>query len=384
MAEPIRRVLAIEPYAAGSHRSFLEGLTRWSRHEWVVSTLPPRKWKWRLRTSALHFAREVVSGGPWDLLFVSDYLNLAELVALLPPPLRDIPAIVYFHENQLTYPLQDGERRDVHFGLNHLYAMLAARSVAFNSAFHQREFARALEALLALVPDVATRPWLDAALAKAVVQPLGHELEARPPRGACDRPPIIAWNHRWEYDKDPAAFLAALRELDARGLDFRIRLLGQRFETVPPEFDEITLQFAHRLDHVGFVADRGEYFEQLAGADIVVSTANHDFFGLGTLEALRLGLYPVLPDDLAYPELLPDRADVREAFLYPRAVGLAEPLARALRHVRDGELLELRESVVRHTDEFHWSRLAPRYDALIAAAIASRHSGPAEAASSRG
>lgn len=364
MARPVRRVLAIEPYLAGSHRLFLDGLSRWSRHEWAIASLPPRKWKWRLRTSALHFAEVVAKDGPWDLLFVSDFLNLAELIALLPSPARDIPAIVYFHENQLTYPMQDGERRDVHFALNHLYAMLASEAVAFNSCYHRDQFARELQKLLAMVPDVATRPWYASAMSKVSVLPIGHDLDAVRLRSPV-QVPIILWNHRWEYDKNPAGFLEALVELDARGTEFRVRLLGQKFETVPVEFSEIIARMGPRLDRIGYVSDREEYLEQVRGADIVVSTAHHEFFGLGTLEALRLGLYPVLPNDLAYPELLPDDDAIRKLFLYDRSLGLADPLARALEGVRRGEHLESRAAILRHTDRFHWSSLAPHYDDLI-------------------
>ena len=49
-------VLAMEPYAAPSHMAFLRGLQAHSQHRWELLTLPPRKWKWRMRTSALHFA----------------------------------------------------------------------------------------------------------------------------------------------------------------------------------------------------------------------------------------------------------------------------------------------------------------------------------------
>ncbi|MGI6302736.1 MAG: tRNA-queuosine alpha-mannosyltransferase domain-containing protein [Verrucomicrobiota bacterium] len=45
---------------------------------------PPRKWKWRMRTSALHFAAALAERPRPDLLFVTDYLNLAEMKALLP------------------------------------------------------------------------------------------------------------------------------------------------------------------------------------------------------------------------------------------------------------------------------------------------------------
>lgn len=87
--------------------------------------------------------------------------------------------------------------------------------------------------------------------------------------------------------------------------------------------------------------------------------------GSGTLEAIRCGLYPVLPRDLAYPELLPE--ELREAgpFLYEREGGLADPLARALEVVATDGLMNERRALVRSTDRFTWERLAPAYDALF-------------------
>ena len=46
------------------------------------------------------------TGERWDCLFCSDMLNLAELKGLAPRILGSLPSVLYFHENQLTYPVQ--------------------------------------------------------------------------------------------------------------------------------------------------------------------------------------------------------------------------------------------------------------------------------------
>jgi len=56
----------------------------------------------------------------------------------------------------------------------------------------------------------------------------------------------------------------------------------------------------------GFVEGEKEYRLILASADLVVSTALHDFQGLAVLEAVAAGCLPVVPDRLAYRELLPE------------------------------------------------------------------------------
>jgi len=95
-------------YYGGSHKAFLDGWSAAGRHQWSILPLPAFKWKWRMRHAAVTFARQIelqLAEGPCpDLLLCSDMLNLAEFLGLAPKPVRDLPRIVYFHENQLTYP----------------------------------------------------------------------------------------------------------------------------------------------------------------------------------------------------------------------------------------------------------------------------------------
>jgi len=53
------------------------------------------------------------------VLFCSSVLNLAELVALR-PDLQLLKKIIYFHENQLIYPVKKQQDRDFQFGYNQI------------------------------------------------------------------------------------------------------------------------------------------------------------------------------------------------------------------------------------------------------------------------
>jgi hypothetical protein len=56
---------------------------------------------------------------------------------------------------------------------------------------------------------------------------------------------------------------------------------------------------------MGYVESKSEYWKWLHKADWVLSTANHEFFGIAVVEALFAGCLPWLPEKLSYPELLP-------------------------------------------------------------------------------
>ncbi|MFO7654334.1 MAG: DUF3524 domain-containing protein, partial [Candidatus Krumholzibacteriia bacterium] len=100
MSDRSRRVLFLEPYDGGSHRSFRRGLQAHSRHRIDARTLPPRFWKWRMRGCAVVLADLInASSEPWEVLLATSYVNTADLRGLLQPPRDRLPLILYFHEN---------------------------------------------------------------------------------------------------------------------------------------------------------------------------------------------------------------------------------------------------------------------------------------------
>ena len=95
------KILALEPFYSGSHRYFIDGLITGSKHEWDLYTLSGNTWRWRMRHSAIYFAEKIKQEGKdFDLIFCTSMVNVAELRGMLPQRYRNVPIVVYFHENR--------------------------------------------------------------------------------------------------------------------------------------------------------------------------------------------------------------------------------------------------------------------------------------------
>ncbi len=373
MADPLD-VLALEPWLGGSHARFLEQWRARSRHAVEVRGLAARHWKWRMRSAAWELARGLADAPP-DALLVSDYVDLPSLYGFLPPAWGRVPALLYFHENQLTYPERPGaggDGRDLHHGFTNVLSCVRAARVVFNGEFARDAFAQAARELLARLPSPRPTAELEAALAASAVVPPGIDLARLPlgPGAPAGAPLRVAFNHRWEHDKDPAAFLraaaAALDRLGAAGpgaAGLELVLLGQRFDRLPDGVPALLERLADRVVVDGFAPDARAYAGLLGSADVVVSTARHEFCGLAVLEAAACGAQPLLPDRLSYPELVPPELRPRalyadDAELVERLVGLARDPAPARDPARRATW---RERVARPHDA---ARTAESLDAL--------------------
>ena len=306
-------VLAVEPYYDGSHKAFIDGWLELSRHTGTLLTMPAYKWKWRMRGSAIEMARQAnwlyECGHKFDVIFCSDMLNLAEFCGLLTPSLTALPRIVYFHENQITYPCRVSDKRDYHFALTNITTALCASQVWFNSDYHKNDFLTGAADFLSRMPDYKCLYSIDAIQKKSfVVHPCIKPVASRLPQ--TDGTLNIIWAARWEHDKNPDDFFAALRLLKDMAVDFRISVTGQSFSDVPPVFEKAKVEFADYLLHWGFLPDTTAYHRALEQADVFVSTASHEFFGISAVEAAAAGCCAAVPNRLAYPEVFSGLSDV--------------------------------------------------------------------------
>jgi glycosyltransferase involved in cell wall biosynthesis len=341
------RVLALEPYYGGSHRSVLDGLTAHVDAEWTLLTLPARKWKWRMRGAAITMAEQAAAlalegpasvSAPFDLVFASTFVNLAEFRGLVGGPIAQVPAIVYFHENQLVYPNRHTADWDFQFPLTNITSALSAQRCIFNSRWNLDEFAREVPGFIREFPDHHPKGLALRIAEKSVV--LAPPFEP----GAFDAAPVtrgercrIVWPHRWEHDKNPGEFFSAVMRLAGEGLDFEVAVAGQSFRETEGLMHEAASVLGERLVHCGEPATREEYAALLASADVAVSTAQNEFFGLAMVEACYAGCLPVVPDRLAYPEIYPAEfryqgldqlvAKLRDAVLHRPAPMSARALA---------------------------------------------------------
>jgi len=363
-------ILALNPFHGGSHKAFLDGwIANSNRHDWTCLTLPDRHWKWRMRHGAFTFAqqlREQPPERPVDLIFTTDMMDVAALRGLLPASYRDVPILCYFHENQLTYPWQDERERDHHFAYTNIQSALAADAVWFNSEFHRDDFFDAAEAFLRRMPDYAPINALQRAREAASVQYPGIDsINTRTKRADSNASDFhICWAARWEHDKNPEDFFDALRQLNAAEVQFQLSVLGQQFEKTPSCFDESKRIFKDNIRHWGFLP-RAKYFDVLAASDCFVSTARHEFFGISTVEAMNAGCIPLLPNRLAYPEILQPDSLLSEATIYD---GSVEDLVSRLRQLASLWIAQpdrteaLRARAIDLACRFHWVKRATEMD----------------------
>ncbi|XP_067891096.1 tRNA-queuosine alpha-mannosyltransferase isoform X6 [Heterodontus francisci] len=411
----IMSVLMIEAFYGGSHKQLLD-LLQEEIEGCSVFTLTAKKWHWRARTAALYFMQTIPPSENYRVLFTSSVLNLAELVALR-PDLAKLKKVLYFHENQLVYPVRKSQERDFQYGYNQVISCLVADVVVFNSAFNMESFFMSIGPFMRLIPDHRPKELEKLIRPKCQVlyfpirfpdvtrflpaHKLGHNLQmtdiqevedgkaleslialqnckaddelmrnrfsclepgpaekqdARNQEGLSNlsetleelncikktegtsayhgedkehmafnpcsmwggnleenysvasqpMPLHIVWPHRWEHDKDPEVFFKTLLKLKENGLTFQVSVLGETFMDVPDIFAEARRELGSSVMHWGYQSSKDDYLKVLCMADIVISTAKHEFFGVAMLEAVHCGCYPLCPNALVYPEIFPD------------------------------------------------------------------------------
>lgn len=359
------KILLLEPFYSGSHAAWADELKTHSSHDITLMTLPGRHWKWRMHGGAVSLAEQFLESNTMpELILASDMLDLNLFLSLTRNKTRHIPTAIYFHENQLTYPWSPTDQdvklqRDNHYSFINYSSALAADQLFFNSSYHLNSFIDALKPFLSAFPDHQNLTGIARIKAKSKVLHLGLDLQKLDEYKLekQNEVPLILWNHRWEYDKNPEDFFQVLIDLDEKGISFQLAVLGESYENAPKIFQEVKEKLKDKIVAFGFCESFEIYAHWLWKANIIPITSYQDFFGGSVVQAMYCNVFPLLPKRLAYPEHLPP--SVYDTYFYEDQQELSISLEQAILNFKN--LPSPRDEV----KKYDWKNCIEAYDAIL-------------------
>lgn len=160
-----------------------------------------------------------------------------------------------------------------------IFFSLSADIVLFNSNFNKTTFLDNIQKIVKILPDHRPKKLKEQIEVKSQVLyfPISF-----PENMTFNRSSVlhIVWPHRWEFDKGPEQFFEVMLKLKKNNYKFKLSVLGEIFCDVPEIFDSVKEELKDEIVHYGFLDSKEEYFNVLRSCHVVVSTANHEFFGV--------------------------------------------------------------------------------------------------------
>ena len=357
------KILLIEPYYTGSHKKWANDYRRLSNHNVKILSLKGQFWKWRMHGGAVTLADKFnkINWKP-NLIIATDMLDFTTFLSLTRKKTYNIPAIIYFHENQISYPWSPNDidvkkNRDSHYGFINYSSALSSDHILFNSNYHMNTFMNELNPFLKNFPDHNELDSINIIKRKSKTLHLGLDLKRFDLKKIKKKEkPSILWNHRWEYDKNPELFFSILEKVKNEGYKFNLIVIGENFSQSPKIFDRAKKDFKDELIHWGYAKTFELYAELLWRADILPVTSNQEFFGISVMEAIYCGNWPILPNRLTYPELLPE-VNHKEN-IYQDEKDLYKKIINAIVNIEN--IRRTRLSSI--ASKFSWDIMVPVYD----------------------
>jgi hypothetical protein len=386
----------LSTYHTGSHKAHIIGYLKYTKHNIVLFSLEGNYWKHRMNLGALSLAEKYITFMKqkshqfyFDLIIATDMVDLSSFVAkcrrYIDP--RKTCIALYMHENQLTYPIPSDRSNGVYrrnngqlelqFALLNYKSQMISDYILFNSHFHYKEWFDKLPKFLNQNRDEKLLHTVEDLRIKSSVLYVGIELHpankygylnnapSTDQNGSMEKtPPLIIWNQRWEYDKAPEKFVKVLSTIaSSKRARFRVAICGEQFhlsESTKQKFENEIAPLKEFIVHCGYASPE-QYHSLLEEALCTISTAEHEFFGISIVEAIFHCCFPILPNRLSYPELLPKH--LHEQFLYDTESQLINKLEWVFNNEEEArrQAIELANSM--KVEQFDWkSNMAAQYD----------------------
>lgn len=159
---------------------------------------------------------------------------------------------------------------------------LAADKIIFNSEFNRTSFLENIDPFIKIQPDLKLKGLRSKIEVKSNILYFPINFDRMPSRcnRSNDRTELhLVWPHRWEHDKNPQLLTNVLFDLDQRQIPYSISIVGEQYDERLECFNEIQMKLSTRIKHFGYLS-REDYLKCLMDCDIVISTANHEFYGV--------------------------------------------------------------------------------------------------------
>jgi glycosyltransferase involved in cell wall biosynthesis len=296
------KILYLESFYSGSHKFFLDNLIKYSDFEIEKIVIEEKTWRLNYEKSALFYFSKIKNIENYDLIIASSLVDVSVLKGFY----KTFPkVIIYWHENQFEYP----NKKSDYLGLKDLHNFITADVNIFNSSFHKNDFFTKAKKEINKFNLFDLETILgDKYFSSPVIYP-GFDMKnvdlSNVNPQIKTHIPIILWNHRWSKDKDYFMFFSMMRYLKKRDYKFKLNIFGEATLIGNKDFEYFKEQMGDYINKFGYLESKFEYYKEVLNSDIVISTAIEENFGISMVESMYMGLTPVLPNRLSYPELIP-------------------------------------------------------------------------------